>query len=82
VFNYDRYVIFYTNKNMSTSICYSNRNIASRAFVQILVDSTNKRRADLTREVQDLKNSLQFSQGEVDVLKETCSKMATNCKSP
>ena len=50
---------------MSTSNCYSNKKIAS-IRVQILVDSTNKRMDDLTREVQELKNSLQFSQGEVD----------------
>ncbi|KAK6310584.1 hypothetical protein J4Q44_G00186390 [Coregonus suidteri] len=36
---------------------------------------------NLTREVQDLKISVQFSQGEVDVLKETCSKITINCKS-
>ena len=41
-----------------------------KCFVQILVDSTNKRMDDLTREVQDLKNSLQFSQGQHDRLKQ------------
>lgn len=45
------------------------------------VDSTNKRMDDLTREAQDLKNSLHFSQGAIDGLKEDCSKMTTNCKS-
>jgi hypothetical protein len=52
-----------------------------KSFVQILRDSTNRRMNDLTREVQDLKNSLQFTQGELDVLKETCSKPTTNWKS-
>jgi hypothetical protein len=52
-----------------------------KSFVQILMDSTNKIMDDLTREVHDIKNNLQFSQGEVDVLKETCSNMTPNCKS-
>jgi hypothetical protein len=32
-----------------------------KCFVQILVDSTNERMDELTREVQDPRNSLQFS---------------------
>ena len=40
-----------------------------KCFVQILV-STNKIMDDLTREVQDLKNSLQFSQGQLDEFKQ------------
>ena len=52
-----------------------------KSFVQITVDLMNKIMNELISEVQDLKNSLQFYQGEVDVLKEDCSKMTTNCKS-
>ena len=37
-----------------------------KCFVQILVDSTNKRMDDLTRDVQELKNNLQFSLGQLD----------------
>ena len=44
-------------------------------FVQILMDSTYKRMDDLTREVQDLKNSLQFSQGQLNELKQKNAKM-------
>ncbi|KAI4807552.1 hypothetical protein KUCAC02_027355 [Chaenocephalus aceratus] len=47
----------------------------SKSFIQILVDSTNKRMDDMNREAQDLKNSLQFSQKEVDELKETCKEL-------
>jgi hypothetical protein len=39
-------------------------------FVQILVDSTNTIMYNLTREVQDLENSLQFSQGQLNELKQ------------
>ena len=50
-------------------------------FVQILMNSTNKIMDDLTREVQDLKNSLQFSQGQLNELKQENSKMTAICKS-
>ena len=50
-------------------------------FVQILVDSTDKRMDDLTREVQDLKNSLQFSQGQLDEFKQENGKMTAICMS-
>ena len=46
-----------------------------KCFVQILVDSTNKIMDDLTREVQDLKNILQFSHGQLNEL------MTAICKS-
>ena len=36
---------------------------------------------DLSREVQDLKNSLQFSQGQLDELKQENGKMTAICKS-
>ena len=36
---------------------------------------------DLTREVQDLKNSLQFSQGQIDEFKKENSKIIAICKS-
>ena len=52
-----------------------------KCFVQILVDSTNKRMEDLTREVPDLKKSLQFSQGQLDELKLENGKMTAICKS-
>ena len=37
-----------------------------KCCVQLLVESTNKRMDDLTREVQDLMNSLQFSQDQLN----------------
>ena len=46
-----------------------------KCFVQILVNSTNKRMDDLTRKVQDLQNSLQFSQGQLDELKQENSNL-------
>ena len=52
-----------------------------KCFVQILVESTNKKMADLTRAVQDLKNSLQFSQGQLDEFKQENGKMTAICKS-
>ena len=52
-----------------------------KSFVQIMVYSMNQRMDNVIREFQDRKNSLQFFQGEVDVLKEDCVKMTTNCKS-
>ena len=42
---------------------------------------TNERMDDLTREVQDLKNSLPFSQGQLDELKQENGKMTAICKS-
>ena len=51
-----------------------------KCFVQILVDSTNKRMDALTREGQDLKNSLQFSKGQLDELKQENGKMTAICK--
>lgn len=39
-------------------------------FVQMILDSSNKRLDGLTREVQDLKTSLQFTQNELDMLKQ------------
>lgn len=51
-----------------------------KCFVQILVDSTNKRMDDMIKEVHDLKISLQFSQKEVEDLKETCRELNTKNK--
>jgi hypothetical protein len=52
-----------------------------KCFVQILMDSTNTIMDNLTRKVQDLKNSLQFSQGQNDELKQEKGKMPAICKS-
>lgn len=41
-----------------------------RAFMQMILDSTNKRVDELMKEVQELRSSLQFSQNEVDELKQ------------
>ena len=49
--------------------------------VKILVESTNRRMDDLTREVQDLKNSLQFSQGQLDEFKQENGKITKISKS-
>lgn len=49
--------------------------------VQILVQLTNKIMDNLSREVQDLKNSLQFSQGQLDEFKQENGKMAKIDKS-
>lgn len=51
-----------------------------KCFVQKLIDSTNKRMDDLTREVQDM-NSLQFSQCQLDELKQENGKMTAIRKS-
>ena len=45
------------------------------------MDSTNKRTDNLTREVQNLKNSLQFSQSQLDELKQENGKLRATCKS-
>ena len=50
-------------------------------FVQILVDSTNKRLDGLTREIQALKNSWQFTQGQLDEVKQENGKMSAIRKS-
>ena len=49
--------------------------------VQILVELTNKILNELTREVQDLKDSLHFSQGQHNEFKQKNSRMTTICKS-
>ena len=52
-----------------------------KCFVQILVDSTNKRMDDLTREFPAQKTSLQFSQDQLIELKQENGKMTAICKS-
>ena len=52
-----------------------------KCCIQILVESTNKIMDDLTRDVQDLKNSLQFSQGQLDELKQEDGKLTAIYKS-
>ncbi|KAI8488105.1 Tetraspanin-8 [Branchiostoma belcheri] len=51
-----------------------------RSFVQIITDSANQRMDNLVREMQDLKNSLNFSQGEISDTKETSDKNADKLK--
>jgi uncharacterized protein YukE len=45
------------------------------------MESTNKRMDDLTGEVQDLKNRMQFSQGHINEFKQENGKMTAICKS-
>ncbi|XP_078667360.1 uncharacterized protein LOC144909172 [Branchiostoma floridae x Branchiostoma belcheri] len=51
-----------------------------RSFVQIITDSANQRMDNLVREMQDLKNSLNFSQGEISDTKERSDKNADKLK--
>ena len=50
-------------------------------FVQMILDSSNKRLDGLTREVQDLKTSLQFTQDEVDGLKQAQAQTSEHLQS-
>lgn len=49
-------------------------------FIQILVDSMNKRMDDMIKEVQDLNSRMQFTSKEVEDLKETCEELTIKCK--
>lgn len=51
-----------------------------KGFVQILFDSTNKRMDNMIKKVQDLKISLQYSQKEVEDLKETFKELTIKRK--
>ncbi|KAI8490236.1 hypothetical protein Bbelb_319740 [Branchiostoma belcheri] len=51
-----------------------------RSFVQIIADSTNQRMDNLVREVQDIKNSLQFSQGELSEVKKASERHTEKLK--
>jgi len=51
-----------------------------RSFVQIITDSTNQRMDNLVREMQDLKNSLNFSQGELGDMKTVSGKNVDKIK--
>lgn len=48
-----------------------------RGFVQMIYDSSNKRFDELTREIQEVKSSLEFSQREVDELKASLKSVTT-----
>lgn len=49
-----------------------------KGFVQMINDSNNKRYDDLSREMQEVKRSLEFSQREVDELKATLKYVTTD----
>lgn len=50
-----------------------------KGFVQIIVDSTNTRLDAITRDLQEIKTSLQFTQKDVDDLKADHTKLAERC---
>ena len=52
-----------------------------KGFVKIIMDSTNTRMETLTRELQDIKTSLQFTQKEVDDIKTNNANQADRCNS-
>lgn len=47
----------------------------------MIMESTNKRLDDLTKDVEDINTSLQFTQKDVDVLKTTQDTLPRNCSS-
>lgn len=52
-----------------------------KGFVKIIMDSTNTRLEALTREIQEIKTSLQYTQKEVDDIKSDNTKQADQCNS-
>lgn len=48
-------------------------------LVKVIMDSTNSRMDTITKEVQDLKTSIQYTQKEVDELKITQAKQSEHC---
>lgn len=50
-------------------------------FVKIIMDSINSRLDAITKEVQELKTSIQYTQKEVDEMKITIAKQTDNCNS-
>lgn len=52
-----------------------------RGFVKMIIDSTNSRLDSITREVQEVKTSIQFTQKEVDDIKTNLSTQSVSCNS-
>lgn len=52
-----------------------------KTFVQLPLDSTNQRMDNIMKDVQDIKNSLQFSQHDIDDLKKKLSDHVLSLKS-
>lgn len=50
-----------------------------RGFVKDIMDSTNTRLDALSRELQDIKTSLQYTQKDVDDIKSDNTKQAERC---
>ena len=50
-----------------------------KGFVQIIVDSSKSRMDAITKDLQEIKTSLQFTQKEVDELKDNINKQAGRC---
>lgn len=50
-----------------------------KSFVKVIMDSTNSRFDAITKEVQDLKSSIQYTQKDVDELKITAAKQSEQC---
>ena len=51
-----------------------------KGFVQLLMDSFNKRLDNVSKEVCDLKSSLSYTQKDVDELKSLSTNLSKNCK--
>lgn len=52
-----------------------------KGFVKVIMDSTNSRLDAISREVQEIKTSIQYTQKEVDDIKTHNAKQSDNCKS-
>ncbi|XP_049897457.1 uncharacterized protein LOC126388379 [Epinephelus moara] len=65
-------------KDMFTALLQQQQDIFKN-FVKVILDSTNSRLDAITKEVQDLKSSIQFTQKDVDELKITQAKQSDHC---
>lgn len=51
-----------------------------QSFIKVIMDSTNSRFDSLTKELQDIKSSLQFTQKDVDEMKTSAVKQNKECE--
>ncbi|KAL7383189.1 hypothetical protein ABVT39_006110 [Epinephelus coioides] len=65
-------------KDMFTALLQQQQEIF-KGFVKVIMDSTNSRLDAITKEVQDLKSSIQYTQKDVDELKTTQAKQSEHC---
>lgn len=72
-----KYENCWTNKRISTELCSNSRRKASK-LVQIIVDSSNRRIDDLSKQVYDFKVSLEMTQKDFDDFKVSCKTRTKN----